>query len=130
MGQLKAIESDLAKMGFQLIGISTDSATDLQKSIKKQSLEYQLLSDYSSEVSQAFGLAYFASQKTTARYLKKFSLTNPLKKNANNEERIVLPVPAVYIIDENGLVQFNYVNPNMKIRLHEELLLKAASLIR
>ena len=57
------------------------------------------------------------------RFLK---LTNPLKKNKAGEQRLVLPVPAIYLIDEKGLVQFSYVNPNFKVRLHEQVLLKAA----
>lgn len=130
MGQLKKIEGQLANMGFQLVGISTDSPADLQESIKKQSLPYELLSDYHSNVSQAFGLAYFASKDVTDRYLSLMNLSNPLQKNIANESRLVLPVPAVYIIDSKGLVQFNYVNPNFKVRLHEELLLKAASLVK
>lgn len=130
MGQLKAIEGQLSKLGFQLIGISTDSAEDLQKSIKDKSLDYQLLSDYNSSVSQAFGLAFFSSQKVTDRYLAKMKLTNPLQKNQAGEPRLVLPAPAVYVIDSKGLVQFNYVNPNYKVRLDEELLLLAAKLVK
>lgn len=130
MGQLKKIESKLQGLGFQLIGISTDNAQDLQKSMGKHQMNYQLLADFNSTTSQAFGLAYFASQKTTDRYLAKMKLENPLQKNKAGDERIVLPVPAIYVIDSTGLVQFNYVNPNYKVRLHEELLLKAASLVK
>ena len=130
MGQLKKIENKLSKLGFQLIGISTDNAQNLQKSIGKHQLNYQLLADFNSITSQAFGLAYFASQKTTDRYISAMNLKNPLQKNAAGDKRLVLPVPAIYVIDNNGLVQFNYVNPNYKVRLHEELLLKAASLVK
>jgi len=130
MGQLKKIEDKLNKLGFQLIGISTDNEQDLQKSVGKHQLNYQLLADFNSVTSQAFGLAYFASQKVTDRYLAKLSLKNPLQKNSAGDERLVLPVPAIYIIDSKGLVQFNYVNPNYKVRLHEELLLKAAELVK
>jgi len=130
MGQLKKVENKLAQLGFQLIGISTDNAQDLQKSIGKHQMNYQLLADFNSITSQAFGLAYFASQKTTDRYLSAMNLKNPLQKNQAGNERLVLPVPAIYVIDSTGLVQFNYVNPNYKVRLHEELLLKAASLIK
>jgi len=130
MGQLKKIENKLAQLGFQLIGISTDNAQDLQKSMGKHQMNYQLLADFNSITSQAFGLAYFASQKTTDRYLSAMKLKNPLQKNKAGNERLVLPVPAVYVIDNTGLVQFNYVNPNYKVRLHEELLLKAASLVK
>ncbi|QOL26186.1 AhpC/TSA family protein [Thalassotalea sp. LPB0316] len=126
MGQLKQIEGQLKTMGYQLVGISTDTPEDLQKSIDKMTLPYQLLSDYNSQVSQAFGLAFFSSQKVTERYLAKLKLTNPLQKNSAGDERLVLPVPAVYLIDEKGLVQFSYVNPNFKVRLDETVLLAAA----
>ncbi|MFT7008056.1 MAG: peroxiredoxin [Colwellia sp.] len=130
MGQLQKIEGNLAKLGFQLIGISTDNEQDLQKSIGKHQLNYQLLADFNSVTSQAFGLAYYASQKITDRYMAAMHLNNPLQQNKAGDKRLVLPVPAIYVIDSTGLVQFNYVNPNFKVRLHEELLLKAASLVK
>jgi len=130
MGQLQQISGRLKDLGFQLIGISTDAPQALKKSIKKRDLDYTLLSDFNSQVSQSFGLAFFASQKTTDRYLAKMKLENPLQKNAQGQPRLVLPVPAVYVIDAKGLVQFNYVNPNFKVRLHEQLLLKAAQLVK
>ncbi len=130
MGQLKKVESQLEKLGFQLIGISTDNENDLRKSIGKHQLNYQLLADFNSVTSQAFGLAYYSSKEVTERYLKKMNLKNPLQKNKAGDKRLVLPVPAIYVIDSKGLVQFNYVNPNYKVRLHEELLLKAAELVQ
>ncbi len=130
MGQLKAIEGDLNALGFQLIGISTDSVEDLTTSIKKKKLNYQLVSDYDSKVSETFGLAYFSSKKVTDRYLAMMNLTNPLQKNATGEPRLVLPAPAIYVVDDKGLVQFSYVNTNYKVRLSEELLLLAAKLVK
>jgi len=130
MGQLKSIEGELTKLGFQLIGISTDSVEDLKESIKDKELNYQLVSDYHSVVSEEFGLAYFSSQKVTDRYLAMMNLTNPLKKNAAGIPRLVLPAPAIYVVDANGLVQFSYVNTNYKVRLSEELLLLAAKLVK
>lgn len=130
MGQLKKIESKLQDLGFQLIGISTDNEQNLQKSIGKHQLNYQLLADFNSKISQHFGLAFFTSEEVTKRYLKALKLKNPLQKNAAGEERLILPVPAIYVIDSQGLIQFNYVNPNFKVRLHEELLLKAAELVK
>lgn len=129
MGQLKQLEPKLKTAGFQLVGVSTDAPENLQKSVDKMSLDYQLISDYNSTISQAFGLAFFTSQKVTERYLAKMNLTNPLQKNGHGDERLVLPVPAIYVIDSKGLVQFSYVNPNFKVRLHPELLLKAAQLV-
>lgn len=130
MGQLQAIAGKLKSLGFKLVGISTDAAEDLNKSIEKRKLSYDLLSDYQSKVSSAFGISFFTSEKTTKRYLEKMNLKNPLQKNLAGDERLVLPVPAIYVIDSKGLIQFNYVNPNYKVRLHSELLLKAAELVK
>ncbi|MBL4941561.1 MAG: AhpC/TSA family protein [Colwellia sp.] len=130
LGQLKQIEGQLTKLGFQLIGISTDNEQALQKSIGKNQLNYQLLADFNSVISQAFGLAFYSSQKVTDRYVAALDLKNPLQKNKAGDQRLVLPVPAIYVVDSKGLVQFNYVNPNFKVRLHETLLLKAAELVK
>ncbi len=126
MGQLKKIEPKLKALGFKLVGVSTDSPRDLQKSVAEHELGYELISDYYSTLSQAFGLAFFTDEKTTKRYLSRMNLSNPLQVNGAGEKRLVLPVPAIYVVDEKGLVQFNYVNPNFKVRLNEEVLLKVA----
>ena len=126
MGQLQAIKPELKKLGYRIVGISTDSPAMLQSSLKEQKVDYALLSDFNSNVSQAFGLAYFASEKTTKRYVSRLDLENPLKTNANGEQRLVLPVPAVYLIDEKGLVTFSYVNPNFRVRLDPQVLITAA----
>lgn len=130
MGQLKQLEPKLKAMGFQLVGVSTDAPEGLQSSIEKLDLGYTLLSDFDSSVSQAFGLAFFASKKTTDRYVSALNLENPLKKNSAGESRLVLPAPAVYIFDSKGLVQFNYVNSNFKVRLHQDVLMAAAKLVK
>jgi peroxiredoxin len=130
MGQLKAIEDELKVLGFQIIGVSTDSSEDWKKSIKNKELNYQLLSDYRSVVSKKFGIAFFASQQVTDQYLASLQLTNPLQKNEAGESRLVLPAPAIYVVDDKGLVQFSYVNVNYKVRLNEKLLLLAAKLVK
>ncbi len=65
-------------------------------------LNYQLLADFNSTTSQAFGLAFYASQKVTDRYLAAMNLKNPLQKNAAGDKRLVLPAPAIYVIDSQG----------------------------
>ncbi|MEZ9197531.1 peroxiredoxin-like family protein [Shewanella sp. 10N.286.54.B9] len=128
MGQLQAIEPQLLEMGFQLIGISPDTPEKLKASMTKQDLSYTLLSDANLDTSKAFGLAYFTSAKTTARYTSKMKLENKLWQTPSGEQRLVLPVPAVYISDADGLVHFQYVNPNFRVRPAPELITTAAKL--
>ncbi|MFC3137452.1 peroxiredoxin-like family protein [Shewanella submarina] len=129
MGQLKAIEPRLLEMGFQLIGISPDSPEKLKASIRDNKLDYTLLSDANLDAAQAFGLAFFTDEKTSARYLSRMPLESLVRNNQDGHKRLVLPVPAVYMLDKQGLVHFQYVNPNFKVRPAPELILTAAGLL-
>ncbi|MDX1279831.1 peroxiredoxin-like family protein [Shewanella colwelliana] len=129
MGQLKAIEPKLIEMGFQLIGISPDSPEKLNASMLSQSLPYTLLSDTELQAMQAFGLGYYSSARITERYMSKMKLDNLLRPTPDGDMRLVLPVPAIYITDASGLIHFQYVNPNYKVRAAPKLILTAASLV-
>ncbi|WP_445946323.1 peroxiredoxin-like family protein [Shewanella sp.] len=130
MGQLKAIEPKLIDMGFQLVGISPDTPAQLKASVRDNKLDYLLLSDADMKASQAFGLAYFTSREVSQRYTQKMNIENPLWVTPEGDKRLVLPVPAVYLMDKSGLVHFQYVNPNFRVRPAPELILTAAELLK
>jgi peroxiredoxin len=129
MGQLKAIEPKLIELGFQLVGISPDTPEKMRASITTKKLDYLLLSDASMAASQAFGLAYYTSEKVTQTYQTKLNVDNTLFTTPQGDKRLVLPVPAVYVADKTGLIHFQYVNPNYKVRPAPELILTAAALL-
>ncbi|MGZ9899089.1 peroxiredoxin-like family protein [Shewanella gaetbuli] len=130
MGQLQAIEPKLIEMGYQLVGISPDSPDKLAASMTKNELNYLLLSDEHMQAGQAFGLAFYTSEKVTSMYQAKLGVSNTLFKMPSGEERLVLPVPAIYISDTDGLIQFMYANPNYKVRPAPELIISAAQLVK
>ncbi len=43
----------------------------------------------------------------------------------DGKAKVALPVPAVFVVDKKGLVNFQYANPNYKVRLTENFLLAA-----
>ena len=129
MGQLKTIEQKLIDMGFQLVGISPDTPEQLKLSANQNDLSYRLLSDAKLDAAQAFGIAYYTSARTTERYSQKLGVNNPLWTTPSGDKRIVLPVPAVYMSDNKGLIHFQYLNPNFRVRPAPELILTAAKLI-
>ncbi len=46
--------------------------------------------------------------------------------DSSGEDHHLLPVPAVFILGTDGTIQFQYVNPNYKMRLDADVLLAAA----
>ncbi|HSG52454.1 MAG TPA: peroxiredoxin-like family protein [Rheinheimera sp.] len=128
LAALREIEPRLTQLGYQLIAITPDSVASINKSLMDtggQKLNYTLLSDSQFVASSAFGLAYYLDDKTAAAYKGKLG---SLITTEAGSEKVVLPVPAVYIVNTDGEALFSYVHINYKTRLHSELLLKAAEL--
>ena len=89
-------------LGYQIIAICIDPPEKLAESKQKWGVEFPLLSDPDLAVAHSYGVAF-----------------QPQGKGG-------LPVPAVFIIDANRRVQFEYVNPRYQVRLAREVLLAAA----
>ena len=75
-----------------------------------------LLSDAGADAMKAFGLAFQAEGE---RFQK-------LLASSSGETHHLIPVPAVYIVDETRKVRFQYVNPDFKVRIDPQTVLAAA----
>lgn len=114
---IQTIEGDLKKMGYQIIAISTDSPENLSKTLTKEKLSYTLLSDSELSASKQFGIAYVGP--------KAYEKTLIEGSNGKNVDKL-LPVPSIFILDNKGVIQFEYINPDFKQRISPDLLKAAA----
>lgn len=119
---IQNIEQQIAEMGLQIIAVSPDSPAKLAQSTIS-SPTYQLLSDDQLALAQAMGLAFFLDDKTAKVYRNKLGVNFV---GLDGEQKVALPVPAVFVLDTQGMVHFQYANPNYRVRLSEPLLLAAA----
>jgi peroxiredoxin len=122
LGQIAKAESELKQMGYQVLAISPDRPEELQKSVDKQHLSYQLLSDSDMALCRAFGLAFRVDDATIKQY---HGYGIDLEKSSGQSHHL-LPVPAVYIVDTEGVIRFAHWTPDYKTRLQPETLLNAA----
>ncbi len=86
---------------------------------KKGEYAYTLLSDSNLDAAKAFGLAFHVDSEKFREFLGKHS----------GESHGLLVVPALYIVDRDLEVQFQYVNPNYKVRIDAPTVLAAARAI-
>ncbi len=112
----------LKAMGYQIIGVSPDSPEELKKTIGKNQLDYTLVSDSRAQLIDAMGLGYTVDAET----LENYKVSGIDLEKSSGETHHILPVPAVYLVDQTGLIKFSYVNPNHKVRLESSVLLAAA----
>lgn len=124
LSQIQEIEDELSEMGYQLLAISPDTPSALQKTSKDKELSYELISDYQLKATTQFGLAFHISED----YNSKVKSIGGKTARLAGDDKSTLPVPAVYIFDTDGMIQFQYANPNYKVRIKPELLLTAARL--
>ena len=118
--KLKEIEAALKGMGIQLIAISPDTPEKLGETRTEQELAYAVYSDFKMDVAKQLGVAYKMAPDKAERY-------------AQGGIELVeqsLPVPSVFLVDEDGIIRFVHVDANYKKRLENDELLKAAKAIR
>ncbi|MDF2177973.1 peroxiredoxin-like family protein [Aliiglaciecola sp. CAU 1673] len=117
------VEKKLIAMGYQILAISPETPARLME--QKFDTDYKVtqLSDVQLEATREFGIGFFLDDNTASRYRGKMG---EVFASLPGDERIVLPVPAAYIVDTSGLIQFQYVNPNYKVRVNPELMVHAA----
>ncbi len=121
LADLRHLVKPLQEKNVALIAISPDQPSELFKSIKKNSLDYTLLSDASAKVIEAFGIGFKVDDSTKKKYAE-YGID--LAKAAG-QSHSVLPAPSVFIIDANGKIQFAYVNPDYSVRLSSKVILAA-----
>lgn len=122
LAALAELEPELLEMGYQIVAVSPDLPENLVEARDKNELHYQLYSDAQMEFADAMGLGFTVDEKTLKRY-KVYGIN--LEK-ASGESHHRLPVPAVYLVNRDGLITFNYVNPNYKVRATAALIRAAA----
>ncbi|WP_428236092.1 peroxiredoxin-like family protein [Gracilimonas sp.] len=122
LADLKKIEDDLYEIGYQILAISPDRPEKLKATLNENELGYTLLSDSPMNATKAFGLAFKVDTETVERYK---SIGIDLEGDSGYDHHL-LPAPAVYIVNTDGIVRFNYVNPNYKERIDGDVLLTAA----
>ncbi|MGE0770145.1 MAG: peroxiredoxin-like family protein [Cyclobacteriaceae bacterium] len=117
LAEVGRIEQPLLDLGYQLIAISPDAASNLQKAIDKNELKYQLYSDADMSFAKQVGIAF----KAPERYNKRL-----VEDSDGKNLDLLLPVPSLFILDEKGIIQFEYINPNYKVRITSDLLMAVA----
>ncbi len=108
------LSEEIQNLNYQVIAVSPDSPAKLRESIEEQKLDYTLFSDANGKLIQAMGLA-FKSPEKYGSMLQNFS--------AGNNPGL-LPVPALFIIDTEGTILFEYISPDYKNRIEAPLLLE------
>jgi len=110
---LAQAESEILKLGYQIIAISPEDFQNIQSTVNKDDINYKVYSDPDGNLIQKVGIAY--KTKNTSKFF--------ISVRTKGDTSELLPVPTVMIINTKGEIVFEYINLNISKRLSPELLL-------
>jgi peroxiredoxin len=117
--ELQALESakpQFDKYGASLVAISPQTAPNSRKSVRQNKLSFPILSDVKGKVGAAFGLRFELPDYLIELYK---SLKNDLPA-FNDDPGWTLPMPARYVIGQDGTILYSEVNPDYTHRPEPE----------
>jgi len=120
LNEIEKAYDRIAARGYQVLAVSPDKPEEIRVMQGKFSFRFRVLSDSPMAVSKAFGIA-FTLDPATRKKLAGYGIDVVKASGLNHYQ---LPHPSVYLFDQDGKLTFRHVNPDYKVRLDPEDLLK------
>lgn len=117
--ELKFLQENLSRIKEKnavLIAISPQSPDHSLTMIEKNNLEFEVLTDSNNDFAEKLGIT-FQLQDFVLPYYQSLGI-NLADFNANNDN--TLPVPAVFVIDENRTILYKFLDVNYMSRVDME----------
>ncbi len=119
--QIESIQDQLKLRSVSVLGIAPQQVKDAEKMSDKNNLHFDLLSDPDFKVIDSYKLKFTLSEEVRGVYQNKFNLNLP---NLTANKSWELPIPATFIINQNGLIVERYVETDYTKRLTGQELLE------
>ncbi len=114
--ELRALQKALpafTALGASLIAVSPQTPDESLSTAEKNDLAFAVLSDTGSSTAKAFGIAFDLAKELRPIFTK-FGQALP---DRNGDGSWMLPLPATYVIDRDGIIAFAYVDVDYRNRL-------------
>ena len=98
--------------GASLIAVTPEKQENIRKTIAKTKASYPILFDEGLQIMKSYNVAYAVDNTTIERY-KKYGIDFNETNGANGAN---LPVPAIYVINKEGVIVFRHFDPDYRNR--------------
>lgn len=127
--ELKALNDALPQikeLGAQLIAITPETPDNSLTTLEKNELSFDVLSDLNNQYAKELGLVFKLPEELVKIY-NTFGLD--VEKHNGNKD-FELPIPATYVIDKNGVIQYEYTPEDYTERLDPEVVLNILNTLK
>ncbi|TDY00562.1 peroxiredoxin-like family protein [Thiohalophilus thiocyanatoxydans] len=108
--------------GAQLITVTPQKPDKSLKQVKEDDYPFEILSDLDSSAMKAYNLYFEVPMELVDVYRRNFGLD---LADYNGDGRYVLPVPATYIIDREGVIRAGAADVDYKERMEPAAIVEA-----
>ena len=103
----------IKEKGARLIAVSPEKPENIGKTIEKTKATYPILYDKDMKIMKAYDVAFELDDKTVSRYK---NADIDLADANGQKNKVILPVPAIYIIRKEGTIVYRFFEPDYKKR--------------
>ncbi len=121
--ELKALQQALPefeKLGATLVAISPETPDNSLTTSEKNNLNFEVLSDIDNTIAKTFNLAFTLPDDLIHVY-HGFGIDLEISNGNINQQ---LPIAATYVIDQNGMIIYDFINADYKERADPEDIIK------
>ena len=102
----------LQKAGAQLVAVTAEGSEGIRNTVSKNGITFPIIFDEDMKLAKSYGVYYKVDDRTIGRYKNAgFDLAK-----INVQKEVALPVPAVYVVNEDGAVSYRYFNEDYRRR--------------
>ncbi len=123
---LQGVNAEIQALGASLVAISPQLPDESLTTAEKNELEFEVLSDVDSEVADKYGLTFSLAEDL-----------RPIYKNwgadvatVNDDPDCKLPLPATYVIDQDGKIVHSFTDEDYTERLEPDEILESLRTLR
>lgn len=113
--ELKALQEKLPQIeakGAKLIAITPETPDNSMSTKQKNKLGFDILTDSNNEVARSLGLVYKMPENLVTLY-KGFGIDLEQNQGVNSYE---LPMAATYVVNQNGVISYDFIEEDYKLR--------------
>lgn len=122
MRAYQAVLPELRESGATLVAVSPELPDNSLSFREKNELEFEVLTDASNVVADAYGLGFELDEAARRLFLDVFHLD---LGGWNTDGSWRLPIPATYVIAQDGTIRYAFVDPDYTKRAEPQAILDA-----
>jgi peroxiredoxin len=127
--ELHALEKALPairQLGAELVAISPQTPDESLSTAERNELAFPVLSDIGAATARKYGIAFALADELRPIYTR----SGHAMPEKNGDDSWILPVPATYVIDTNGIIVLAFIDLDYRNRLEPAEIVAALESLR